>query len=208
MTKLIYLQGADSSVGQEDLIIDKDAADRVKFIRRLAGGKENVISFNAPHSSLDHPGKFSWFQNPVGKYKDRDPRLVMAEIQQSAEFIKKEISRRKLKKFILCGASQGGFMALWLVLNDIIKPEKAVAIVPFYSREFLHAGMNKTTPILWAAAGKDIEIPPNVADTWKYIRSMEAHLDYICDFDSLHGKWTPNFKKMIMEWVKKDRGQY
>ncbi|MCL2749337.1 MAG: alpha/beta hydrolase [Alphaproteobacteria bacterium] len=203
--KLLYLHGADSNVGSEDLIKDKYAKDRVEFIYKLAGGKGNVISFNAPFSTdPDDLNKRSWFQNPVGKHKKHNP---IPQIQESAKHIVEKVQESGVKPqdLTLCGASQGGFMALFLTLHNIIVPKKTIVIVPFYQLELIKMlggpkNLNKgKVPILYADVEKDEEIPKEF-NTGARLQTLNINLTHIHCTESEHGKWTEDFKNRIIDW--------
>ena len=220
MAKLLYLHGADSNVGSEHLIKDKDARNRMRFIYKLAGGAKNVISFNAPFfANPDESEKRSWFINPKDENEARDPIYLskaMFQIGESIKCITQEVRERGVKPqdLILCGASQGGFMALYLALHSIITPKQTIAIVPFFPSDMLTNLLNdknqvkklmeklpgqNSPEILWASVENDEFISENMRSTWRKLYSLRI-IDYISCSNSKHGVWTNKFKNDIMEW--------
>jgi predicted esterase len=194
---IFYLHGAWTNA-QKSL-----DPSRFDLVPRLAGGGD-VIAFDAPFYKLFAPDKHYWFLNPEGEFKNHNP---LPEIRESSEFIvsKLQESGRNPLDLTIVGLSQGGFMALYLTLNNIIIPKKTIAVVPFYSRDLVKYGaenLNKTTPILWAAAGRDERLPKYFSDTWSDLLSLSVNLTYMLSPGSRHGRWTKKFKNDIIRWSR------
>ena len=128
----------------------------------------------------------------------------MPELNQSAEYIARKIREMNIdeKDLILFGNSQGGFVAIYLALHNIIVPKKVIAVVPFYIKEMIPADINRATPILWMAAGTDAFIPAEVGKTWVDLQAAGANLDYHVDSHSGHKDWSPEFEQHMIDWNK------
>jgi len=186
---MLYLHGFRSGIGG-----------------RISPTKERVLEMNLADGmiALDAPfvvasGGRKWFTLPE-EGTDAD---IFEEMKESADYILKEI--RGLGIDIIVGASQGGFMALYLTLNGIIRPKRTVALVPFYLPGLVGEIKNRETPILWIAGGKDEVVPKEVAGTWRDLQAAGANLDYCLEPESAHlaETWMPEFCNEIMAWVKK-----
>ena len=185
MSNILVLHGHDSRP-HPDYPIYKELAD-------------NVITFNAPFSMPGAPDRYKWFTLPEENIPGADP---FAEVEQSVKYILEKIGDSEID--VLFGRSQGGFMALYLTLNNLIRPKKTIAAVPFYLPNLIHENINKETPILWMAGGKDERIPPEVGNLYKNLIDAGANLDYLVDSDSGHSTdtWTQNFNDTIVNWNK------
>jgi predicted esterase len=190
MKKLLYFHGywssAERSLGLHDFH---------DFVKMMA---DEMIAFDAPFPVGDG---YKWFTLPEEGDESRD---VAQELAHSCEYIKQKIRELKVdeSELTLFGASQGGFMALYLTLNNIIVPAKTIAAVPFYPRELANENINKTTPILWANAGRDERITGPIRDTWRDLRAAGAKVDHILDPESTHNEWSPAMMEKIIEWSK------
>ena len=159
MTRMLYLHGfagcVDHVGGSKDVVAAMNLADE-------------MIAFNAPFP-VDGGG-YKWFSLPGDNISGAD---INAEMKESAEFIASRIGPEPID--IIFGTSQGGFMALYLTLKNIIRAQRTIAAVPFYIPGLIGADMNKDTPILWMAAGTDEVIPPDVAGVWQWISDIANH---------------------------------
>jgi predicted esterase len=187
MKKLLFLHGygsnAERSLCLRD-IVDEMAAE--------------MIVFDAPFPVGDG---YKWFALPEGDDRNCDPA---PELAHSCEFIKQKIRELNIDEsdLILFGASQGGFMALYLTLNNIVVPNRAIAAVPFYPRDLVNENINKRTPILWVNAGRDERITGPIRDTWRDLQNAGAKVDYILDPESEHSVWSRAMTDKIIEWGK------
>ena len=188
MTKVLYFHGYHSN--------GSTGIPRRGAVTRKLG---ELITIDAPHPMGD--GKFKWFSLPVEP--DFDPARAFAEIAQSAEYVVRKIREMQLdeRDLILFGASQGAPIALYLTLNGLVHPRMTIAAVPYYPLELADRVINKETPILWIAAGKDDQVPPDVGGAWKKLQAAGANLDYRIDPDGTHGDWSPAFNDMITKWA-------
>jgi predicted esterase len=186
MTKLLYLHGynsgIDNTLGSKDAVAEMNLADE-------------MAAFNAPFP-MDGGG-FKWFSMPQEGASADD---TMRELGQSAAYIADKVQGMEID--VLFGASQGGFMALYLTLNGVIRPRRTIAAVPFYIPQLITENMNKQTPILWMAAGMDDMIPMDVGGAWRDLQNAGANLEYKIDVGSGHmaATWTPAFRNAIIEW--------
>lgn len=138
----------------------------------------------------------------MGENKNYNP---FPEIQRSILFILNKIkeSGENPNDLTVVGLSQGGFMALYLTLNNIIKAKKTIAVVPFYRLNLIKAdNLNRNTPILWASAGKDTTIPSEYTGTWRYLQALRVNLTHVHSAKSQHGNWCESFKNSIVRWSK------
>jgi predicted esterase len=190
MRKLLYFHGFGTCA-------EKSLSNKRDIIDAIAG---DVVAFDAPFDA--EGGMRKWFTLPEGENKNHD---AMPELEQSCEFIKQKIRELEIDEsdMILFGASQGGFMALYLTLNNMVIPNRAIAAVPFYPLELVNENINKTTPILWANAGRDERITGPVRDTWRDLQNAGAKVDYVLDPESEHDEWSPAMKEKIIEWGMK-----
>lgn len=187
MRKLLYLHGHGSNI--ERSLSNRSIVDAIS---------DQVIAFNAPFAT-DEENSFKWFS------LDReDDANVMGQIQQSCDFIKNKLADAHVDELelTLFGNSQGAFMVLYLTLNNIIVPKKAIAAVPFYMTELVADIKNKTTPILWMAGGHDTVIPADLGVVWHDLVKNGANLDFRLDPESEHGVWTENMVNEIIKWSK------
>lgn len=184
---MLYLHGYRSCA-------EKSLSNKRDIVDAVAG---DAFAFDAPFDAGD--GMRKWFTLPEGEDKDYD---FMPELERSCDFIRQKIRELKIdeSELTLFGASQGGFMALYLTLNRIVVPAKTIAVVPFYPRELARGNINESTPILWANAGRDERVTGPVRDTWRDLRNAGARVDYILDSESGHNDWSPAMREKIIEW--------
>lgn len=189
MTTMLYFHGYAGG-------IDKTGGT-LEYVRTMNLADE-IIAFNAPFP-VDGGG-YKWFSLP--EYGVGDTPNFDSEIKKACEIILEKIRGKKID--LIFGASQGGFMALYLTLNNIIKCDRAIAAVPFYVDKLARDIKNKTTPILWIAGGQDEMIPSDVGNVWRDLQSSGANLDFRWDAESAHrpDTWTQNFIEQIKKWSK------
>jgi predicted esterase len=182
--------------------------------RTFAAFKEHVpgydyVAIDAPFDAVlpNHPGEtlYKWFSLPSREGPDADARGA-AELKESAAFIKNKIAELRIdeSELTLIGASQGGFMSLYLTLNKLVVPRRAIAVVPFYSRELIPPDVNKTTPILWINCGRDEKIEAERKSAWTDAIAAGAKVDYYEEPDAGHkpDTYPPSLWNKILEWDK------
>ena len=199
MTKLLCLHGRDSNG-------EKFVSSKTGLISALA---DEVIAINAPFPGPT-PGRFQWFSTGASNTGQDiiNNSKVMSEIRASADYIANKVDEIGClpEDLIIFGGSQGGFMALYITLNKILRPKQTIAVVPFYANSLIIRNkMDKITPILWIAGGQDDQISADFGGTggvWADLQAAGANLDYIMDSQSGHNAntWSAEFKNSIIKW--------
>lgn len=162
-----------------------------ELIDKIADGLDcDVLRFNAPLKSSQHPDGFKWFDK---EEVDGQPQMIVKEFNLSVDFIVEQIETELKKRsqtfddVILCGHSQGGLMSCYLGL--ILGPQKVISLCGDFPRYLdFEVPINKDVPIMWVEAGKDTFLNQDRKSSYEVLQKLGCSIDYYLSPESTHNR--------------------
>ena len=182
-----------------------DSKEHLEFTETLANSlNANTLFIDAPFESKRERGGYAWCNLSKDLTNDAFDEKLDFSMQYIIKKTEEELENLNLNwnNVIICGRSQGAYVAMHMIFNELCKPNFIISLCSYYPQKYLEQGIKeKNTPILWVEAKNDIVVNTEKKRSYKELIAQGCNLTYILNEKSEHDYLDSSIIKQLLNVI-------